>query len=712
MQIRTLPVYSKLAEQIPSELASRVPVGWQLSEHQVETYRALTGNEYDVVINTAITGDGKSLGGQLPALVNGWKLPLFAMYPTNELIRDQLRQAEKTWRFWQQPSMKVILDSSTLDRLMESGDYKQRGDALSGELRNHDFVLTNPDIFHYIVEMYYVRTGQYGDAPDKVFSLLKDFHQFTFDEFHIFETPQVVSVINALLLIAETTKGYQRRFLFQSATPNEMLLTYLQRAGFRTQVVEGRYEHRWHAPSSAEWRQILQGSDIYFYSNSMETWLDEHLDDILIPFFRSRSPAVKGAIIINSVAQATRITQRLKRALQPYNISVESNTGLTGRERRAASYAADILVGTSTVDVGVDFQINFLLFESRDAGSFLQRLGRLGRHAFYERNGTQVSFEGVFQAHALLPTWINTRLFEAQVGTPAPLSDGGEVDRQTLAKIINAAFPPVADYRGYAKSWGILQSIKVAQALRNPTIRDSYAATYQSLTQRYEGTFDVQFARYFARYKTLYTEQRKLFEEAISFRGSSYFDCGLFDPSERDTDQIKEYDLLALLPNAELLPLDEVEFWEMVKRLRVPEAPLQRKEFLGFFRLGRFKAERENFRIKLQHDIGDWGGNEFGSVRLLTGITIEHELPAIVPGLNAINRKLQQRQIPALICRGVEHPLEIKRRLRLPMLFPIYSMVSLDNLRGVIAFGRQALLLEVVLRHSGVKCDGDAAIIL
>ena len=86
MQITTLPVYSKLADptSIPEKLAQSIPAGWHLSQHQVETYKALISPDVDVVINTAMTGDGKSLAAYLPTLV----LPnhhAFGMYPTIEL---------------------------------------------------------------------------------------------------------------------------------------------------------------------------------------------------------------------------------------------------------------------------------------------------------------------------------------------------------------------------------------------------------------------------------------------------------------------------------------------------------------------------------------------------------------------------------------------------------------------------------------------------
>ncbi len=71
MQITTLPVYSKLAEEaaIPPEIAKCLPEGRRLSQHQLKTYEALIDTNVDVVINTAMTGDGKGLAGLLPLLV-------------------------------------------------------------------------------------------------------------------------------------------------------------------------------------------------------------------------------------------------------------------------------------------------------------------------------------------------------------------------------------------------------------------------------------------------------------------------------------------------------------------------------------------------------------------------------------------------------------------------------------------------------------------
>ncbi len=59
------PVYSQTVAT-PSGL--KIPDGWSLSWHQVETFKALQHPNIDVVFNTAMTGDGKSLAAYLEVL--------------------------------------------------------------------------------------------------------------------------------------------------------------------------------------------------------------------------------------------------------------------------------------------------------------------------------------------------------------------------------------------------------------------------------------------------------------------------------------------------------------------------------------------------------------------------------------------------------------------------------------------------------------------
>ncbi len=312
MAVTLLPVYSRIADlrEVPPSLQAKCPSDWRLRKHQVQTYQALTAGEVDVVINIAMTGDGKSLAAQLPTLIDN--RGLMAMYPTNELIRDQEHQFEQTKIRWNRPDLDVTrLDAHQLDQIEAETELRRRADALVHSWVNHEVVLTNPDIFHYVMEQYYIRTGERGDAPDRVVEpLLRLFDHLIFDEFHVFQAPQVVAVINALLFIHEVTGATQpRKFVFLSATPEPLLLEYLQRAGLRYTVIEGQYAHGLHNPDPQCWRRILHGCTLDMSPQSAEEWVEAHLEDTLLPFFLERRPGAKGAIIVNSVAAALRISR-------------------------------------------------------------------------------------------------------------------------------------------------------------------------------------------------------------------------------------------------------------------------------------------------------------------------------------------------------------------------------------------------------------------
>jgi CRISPR-associated endonuclease/helicase Cas3 len=120
MALTILPVYSKQAaiQDVPSLLLDKTPHGLRLLQHQVQTYEALTTSEVDVVINIAMTGDGKSLAAQLPTLITERSRTLMAMCPTNELVSDQVRQFEQTKIRWNRSDLQVTrLDAHQLDQI-------------------------------------------------------------------------------------------------------------------------------------------------------------------------------------------------------------------------------------------------------------------------------------------------------------------------------------------------------------------------------------------------------------------------------------------------------------------------------------------------------------------------------------------------------------------------------------------------------------------
>jgi CRISPR-associated endonuclease/helicase Cas3 len=137
MQINLLPVYSKLAgpDVVPQEIVSRLPQDMPLSLHQVKTYKALLDTNTDVVINTAMTGDGKSLAAYLPTLINV-RRQAFGMYPTIELSRDQQRQFEAYAANFGRTIRSDALWGARLGELMRERSAKRRGEVLKERFDN------------------------------------------------------------------------------------------------------------------------------------------------------------------------------------------------------------------------------------------------------------------------------------------------------------------------------------------------------------------------------------------------------------------------------------------------------------------------------------------------------------------------------------------------------------------------------------------------
>ncbi|MCZ7574545.1 MAG: type I-D CRISPR-associated helicase Cas3' [Ardenticatenaceae bacterium] len=700
-------VYSKLAALDALAAAGLGSEPRHLSRHQLETYLALTRGNATVVFNTAITGDGKSLAGLLPMLKRqGSDCNVMAMYPTNELIRDQCRAVEAMRVEWQLNFPIREVNSLTLDRAVSEAPEGTRGDALLRLLQNGDLILSNPDVFHYIMQMFYTRKGTGGDAPDKVLGRFADlFVQMTFDEFHVFETPQVVSVINALLFLME--RGGPRRYLFLSATPDPLMQNYLARAGFATTIIPGCYHHG--ENPGAGWRLILRAADLHIAKGKAEEWVMANAEGVLLPFFRTHVPGAKGAIIVNSVATALRLTAQLRQFFRDHNfpLTVEPNTGLTGPEGRERSYQADLLVATSTVDVGVDFRINFLIFESRDGGSFLQRLGRLGRHGDFTRpDGATVTFD-TFVAHALVPDFVFEHLFEGRAGEPPLLSAVEAVDRERFNEAIRAAFPRPTDFRNYARRWGLLQSAAVIYELNNKLIRDSYAGTREQLAKRYQETFGGSINYQFRRMREEFQgEAKAIFHEARSFRGGSPWQAVAVDETQQGRNRLVIYDLRQLLANYHASLIEWDEFAAEAARWGEDTRRFERADPIACLRLHALLPQRRPLSIAINDDLGGWDPTRFDTVTVLKGLEVEADFD----DQNALNRKVRRRPFVSLVT--LHRPSDLQRRLYLPWPFPIERLVGNDGIEGSVAFAREALLLEAALHERGLTSKGAGAIIV
>jgi len=434
---------------------------------------------------TAKTGTGKTRAAMLPVLKRGeW---VVAVYPTNELLRDQVRAVEqfaaeegfkplvltpdvwqpeeKAGRYSAADRLLVPIDAALLDEWQKAMRCSSRGETLRRVL-NPDkpkIVFTNPDILFLILALQY-----HAEALEA----LRRYSTLIADEFHLYHG---VELAHALAMVALSRGfGIFRRLVLLSATPHPDVRRLMDRA-IAPVVIESPPAAR---PSEGESRVAVHEVEvvpiqiataepveqlvtrIVALKDELERLRKEISDDAYLP----------AVVIVNSVVNAIRLEDRLVEA----GFARESLAIIRGLSHRAIRQTRGKLLalGTSAIEVGVDFRCDFLIFEALDAASFLQRFGRVGRH----RPG---------KAIALVPP-------NAFAGMNA-LPD--EIDRSEFENRIYAWYPS-ADARPWfvTTEYGMVTARALGENLFT-TVRKDRSVTPQLLTQLRE-RIEAIFAEY------------------------------------------------------------------------------------------------------------------------------------------------------------------------------------------------------------------------
>ncbi len=374
------------------------------------------------------------------------------------------------------------------------------------------------------------------------------------------------------------------------------------------------------------------------YPGRLEAWINEHLDDVILRFYAEQAPGAKGVIIANGIATAHRVFGILRDSCQKAGIHLGLNTGLTARAER--DFDVDLLVATSTVDVGVDFKINLLIFESVDASSHIQRLGRLGRHTTDTAGHNFARFE----AHALLPPWVVD-------GLTTEFAPDQEVDRSKYAEKLQEVFIPLQQFEKYAQKWAGVQAAQVLSALGRPEIRKQYEAYRKHLSETYKKLFPGGTRKYLG---LVDEEKHAILDEATSFRGGSPFVALVLD-AENQRQNIMPYNLITLLTNADLESIDLKAFYEQAQRQGKSVSALKRSKPLAAFILHGWLPKPRAVDAYIGQELN---ATHFNVVLELDRVRLN--APG-VPGLNALNRTLEERRLVVLLTKY--SPDELRKRL-------------------------------------------------
>ncbi|NEZ54668.1 type I-D CRISPR-associated helicase Cas3' [Adonisia turfae] len=651
-----------------------------LSSHQAETAAAVFDGEADIIFNTSVTGDGKSLAATLPILLDS-QYRMVGLYPTNELVEDQLRgQQDYHQKFGLNAQKRIdLLYGQELARRVKAND-RNRFRELELAIQHKPVLLTNPDLFHLMLHFRY-RNAAYDNAELPM--LMATFPDYwVFDEFHIFGPHQEAAVLNSLCFIRASAQG-KRKFLFTSATPKTTFIKQLEASGFKVKSISGQYA----SEARTGYRPILQPVELEFVKlkpkQGILDWLQDNvglLQNLLLAEANGR-----GLLILNSVAQAGRVVRLLK-TLLPDNFEITEISGRIDRQERRKTQEKlkdsphpVLVVGTSAVDVGVDFKIHLLIFESNNSATVIQRLGRLGRHQGFHK----------YHAFCLLPghaPWIYSRLEKS-------LNEGQVVERQMLNDAIRSVFEEPKEFEQYRQQWGALQAQgmlwQIKQVSESAKVMEPICDRILSALIPVYSEAKLEGARKCWHAMGNDSIGKATQEELLRFRGGTTLQAAVWDDHRFYT-----YDLLRLLPYTHVEIIEESDFLAAAEKAGYGE------EFFSYakvyIKVQQWLDERLNIRLSCRYD-----GSQLTCCDLIQikGLRIENH-----PQIEVV-RALSQRKVLAFLIRLKEDQRhwDVGKILYLSPLFGLHHLTDASEQSYACAFNQDALLLKAFEKNCRLK---------
>ncbi|MFP4119613.1 type I-D CRISPR-associated helicase Cas3' [Coleofasciculus sp.] len=662
------------------------PLFW----HQAQTYAQLLCDQVDIIFNKSATGGGKSLAAYLLGLLNP-QFRMVALYPTIELIADQENQIKTNYLRWFTSAHNKRIDSLYGKELAKRVEQAQKGNKfkeLLRSLKRSHFILTNPDIFHLILHFrYYNPATEPGLLP---YALAQYPHLYLCDEFHIFREHQETAILNSLILIRQTRqRNSPLKVLFTSATPKPNFITQLKQAGFRVQELSGHYR----SENCQGYCQIAQPVELEFVElkdTDALKWLTEQIQ--VIKSLLQGETRGRGLIILNSVALVNQVVRQLQNLFGDEVVVKEISGRVDQPEREITRQELEhseqpvLIVATSAVDVGVDFDIHLLIFEASDSATFIQRLGRLGRHKGFT----------YYKAFALIPGWMRWIVPQLQ----NILVSGETVDRtQFREEIIEQVFNPPQEYEQYRRYWGALQaqgmlfSISGAKIANKRERGERLAVTQawrdriiQDLRQVYGEQLDKKRGHWCGLGKD--KTGQAIQEELLRFRGSSDLQAAVWEP---EYSRFYTYDLLLLLPYAAVEVMKRQAFLEEAAKRDRAETEFPERYIQVYLKIQSWSDQRYDIELDCE-----WGTDELTLCTLtrIDGVSIEGH-----PQRSPLNQQISRQKLLAfLVPLSRQHPTiwDVRNRLYLSPNFGLYQLTDADDESYACAFNQDALLLEAL----------------
>lgn len=663
-------------------------------KHQVESERLIKSNKSFFLFNHSPTGSGKTISWLKPALDE--KMKVIAVYPTNALVIDQEEQVKKTINDFNYNPEDYHIQAITSDLLVkEKKLYPDENGLNKGQLLNRVIrkgrgrgliLLTNPDILTLVLKDAYY--------DHNIRESVRSVDMIVVDEFHLASVKQSDMLLFMMHEINDDKRSKLSKFAFLSATPNHEIVKRAKMVGLNVIVLEDESEPLSLYPSG---HPVLPKLRLEIRKGSIYRTYERIKEDLnyFVELCKKPGPSkmkAKTVFILDGIYEVEEIFNTLSESMAD-DFRIERVDGLH-RATPEKLKNFDVLVSNSSVEVGIDFKVDRLVFSGYSKSQLLQRIGRLrNKHS-----------EDVCESVCFVPEVVYDHLKgQSKVMT-----------REMLVQHIEKVMASKLDLSSYSKRYSPFEAyLYLISRIKGYVWRDSLGDEHHTKGMPEEIQME-EFERMLKLIRkhfldceidrpildNLEEESEKLKDGLLSYRGNR-LQALIFDEVE---DELKLYDLTYLLRRGDVEFMSSREFASRLREkfnsnyeINIKPQYESKKRFAAGFCWYNGTIEDRVRTVKIY---GDYPNQNMLMIeapeharkpRKVNGFKVETDPD--IPSLSRLNQTLIDYDIFA---RLIDHDsYYLKAKFNLGDLFYLYSYKSGMS----IAFGHEALYIDCILKE-------------
>ncbi len=660
--------------------------------HQIESERLIKNEDLLFLFNFSPTGSGKTISWLKPVL--DMKLKAIVIHPTNALVTDQEMQVRRTIeRYYDNRDYHV--QAVTADLLAEEKrNYPDEKGLTKGELLSRIIrkgrgrgliLLMNPDILTLALK------NAYRDYNLR--ELIRSVDLLVVDEFHLASVKQSDMLLFVAHEICDDKRSRLKKFVFLSATPNQKIVERAKRVGLNVEVLEDKSTPL----SSSKGHPVLPKIRLELRSGSVFKTYELIKEDIDYFVEFCRRPLDDGrrartVFILDGIYEVDEIFRALKEKMPDFVVE-----RIDGLHKATAEKLKrfDVLVSNSSVEVGIDFDVDRLVFSAYSKSQLLQRIGRL-------RNKPE---ETICEAVCFVPSAFYDHL-----------KSKSSLTRQELAREAEKVIESSLDLSSYSKRYSPKEAFLYLKArIEGDTWRDSLGEEHQSkgMPEEVKGeewlrTLSILEKHFLDReidenvWTALMVESDKLKEGLLSYRGAR-LQALVFDATDEAESRLKLYDLMYLLRRGDVEFMNPTGFLAQIRKNYKDEYEVykERYDLMKRFAAGfcwykgtvdyTRKVSLSGINNKHYAEIMFNTQEHLRNPRMVSGFKAIVE-PSI-PSIAYLNDTLGEYRI---FCRMInQNSSYLKAKFNLGDFFYLYPYEGGKS----IAFGHEALYIDCLLKE-------------